>query len=202
MKFNKDFSWDSELDNFEKIDKDLMKFYFEQAEKSLKSTLELADKISVRAYALLAVIVPVLSIIFSYLSKNYFGTELLSCQLLGLLWLLFIPVGISFVLLVKVVFPKDYYQLGREPKYIVKKEYYDNPEYPKEESYKLMLSYELENYQYRISYMDNINNSRVKLIKTAFRVSMGTLAVFALMLVIKMFLSGGLSVLFQALAGQ
>ena len=79
MEYNKDFSWDSELDNFEKIDKDLMKFYFEQAEKSFKSTLELADKISVRAYALLAVVIPVLTILLSYLSKNYFGTDLLHC---------------------------------------------------------------------------------------------------------------------------
>ena len=127
---------------------------------------------------------------------------LLSCQLLALLWLLLIPVAISFVLLVKVVFPKDYYQLGREPKYIVKKEYYDNPEYPKEESYKLMLSYELENYQYRISYMDAMNNDRVESIKKAFRVSMGTLAIFFLILIIKMFLSGDLSVLCQALADR
>jgi hypothetical protein len=202
VEYNKIFLWDSELDNFEKIDKDLMKFYFEQAEKSLKSTLELADKISVRAYALLAVVVPVMSIIFSNLSKNYFGIELLSCQLLGLLWLLLIPIAISFVLLIKVVFPKDYYQLGREPKYIVKKEYYDNPEYPKEESYKLVLSYELENYQYRVSYMDDMNNIRVKSIKTAFRVSMGALSVFVLMLIIKMFSLGELSVLYQALVGQ
>ena len=202
MELIKDFVWDSELDNVKDIDKDLIKFYFDQAEKSLKSTLELADKISVRAYALLAVVIPILTLILSYLSKNYFGTELLSCQLLGLLWLVLIAVIISFGFLVYVVFPKDYYQLGREPKYIVKNEYYDNPEYPKEASYKLMLSYELENYQYRISYMDKMNNDRVKSIKIAFQVSMVAFIGFVLSLFVRLIVSGDLSALFQALAGQ
>ena len=202
MELIKDFVWDSELDNVKDIDKDLIKFYFDQAEKSLKSTLELADKISVRAYALLAVVIPILTLILSYLSKNYFGTELLSCQLLGLLWLVLIAVIISFGFLVYVVFPKDYYQLGREPKYIVKNEYYDNPEYPKEASYKLMLSYELENYQYRISYMDKMNNDRVKSIKIAFQVSMVAFIGFVLSLFVRLIVSGDLSALFQALAGR
>ena len=189
MAYNHDGFWESGLDNFEKIDKDLVKFYFDQAEKSLKSTLELADKISIRAYALLATCIPFLTIIISLLSKNYLGSELLSCQLLLILWVLLIPISFCFISLLKVAFPKDYHQLGREPKYIVEEKYYNNPEYPGESSYKLMLSYEIEEYQNRITYMDKMNNSRVEMIKIVFKVATFTLSFFILILIVKMFLS-------------
>lgn len=179
---NKTNAWASANESLEKADKELLKFYFDQAEKSLKSTIELSDKITTRAYALLAFFSPLIYLLFSLLVRRYFGGEVVSTQLSTACWLALIPVAVSICLLLKVAFPKNYYQLGSEPINIVSKEYYENDEYVGENSFKLALSFEIEEYQTRITYMDELNYKRVKELKFIFTVILVSSTLFVISL--------------------
>jgi hypothetical protein len=154
-----------EVENFGVVSANAMRFVFEQAEKRLKSTLDMADRITVRAYAVLVLLVPCLSAVI-----GIFRNDLKGCTNAEWLLLMCCVVGLCVVLMliVKIIYPRDMHQLGREPKVIALPEYYENPDYPHEESYVLLLTFEIEDYQSRIDYMEKQNSKRIYLLKWAY----------------------------------
>ena len=180
--------WSAPIDDFEKINKDSVKFIFETAEKRLKHLLEVSDRTTNRAYSFLTTCIPLVAFLLASLFKHYFGNEAdnLPCFLLPLLWgAVLICIG-STALLLQVVTPRDMHQIGREPKHIFTKELLLDERYQNENQYKLLLVAETEEFQSRIDFMQSQSNNRVGKVKLALYLLVGCafIALFDLLLLV------------------
>lgn len=167
--------WESPISNIGAIDKELLKFYFDQAEKCLKASVDLSERISARCYALLATIIPIMGVIVGTLAKNVIFEEQMSIEAVCFLFCALVPAVICFGLLLWAVFPKNYTFIGSNPRDKIQANIYDNPDFVGDHSYKLMLTFEIEEYQGRIDYADLQNAQRITRVKYAFYVILGTL---------------------------
>lgn len=183
-------TWQCPIEDIAAIDKDLLKFYFDQAEKCLKSSIDLSDRITIRSYALLGVVIPVISLILGALAKSDFLGDPLSKNSHYILFVILVPLLVCFKILIWIVFPKEYTFLGSIPRNKVIASIFDNPEFKDINSYKLMLTFELEDYQIRIDYVDFQNGKRVKGIKYVFIVILATLSLGTISLIINYLVSG------------
>lgn len=178
--------WISEVEDFEKIDKEFVKHCFDSAEKRLRSALEVSDKATTRAFQTLTAIVPSLTIVLTTVISQALKHELKSNVLIPCAIALLLGT-IAFVQLYKVIFPREMHQLGYEPKELLVKEYFDNENFKGEASFKLLLISHLEDYQEQIQFMDKQNAQRVQGVKDAYQcinIAFYLLIIYAIILVV------------------
>lgn len=166
---NTSSNWQAPFDLFNQLDKDSAKLLFDLAEKRLKNILETADKTTNRAYIVLTATIPLVAFLFSALFKHYFGATdtHLSGLLLVACWLTILVSLISNAFLLRVAFPRDMHQVGREPKMLFTNELLTDTYYQEDKQAKMLLIYETEDLQQRIDYMQTQSNNRVYWFKTA-----------------------------------
>jgi len=163
-------TWSAPDAAFADLDKDAAKFLFDSTEKRLKNLLETSDKTTGRAITSLTFLIPLIAFLLSALFKHYFGStaQSLSEQLLIISWLSCLVCLIAVSYFVRASFPRLMHQMGREPKALLTEEFLQNQYYQGESQYRRLLIGEIEEFQCRISFMQDQSNRRVEWIKVGF----------------------------------
>lgn len=155
--------WQTDIQDWTKLTKDIVLFYLTQAESNLKSCLELSDRITTRAFSLLTIIIPIITLTLGYLLKQIIEGN-------ANYWLLLISITcliISFVclyFLVKLIFPRGWMPLGRQPNEIFTSHMVDN-DLDQDKKYIAIVMGEIECIQTKIDYNKLQNNKRLKYLK-------------------------------------
>lgn len=90
---------------------DILKLYYENAQKRMADYHQQANDTTDRAYKLIAVYLGVFTILCSYLYVNWQITNIIMAILA-----LTIGLGIAIGFILKIILPRTYYPLGRSPK--------------------------------------------------------------------------------------
>lgn len=156
-----------ELD-YQKLDKDYLKLCLDLAEKELKSAVETASNATNRGYQALLAIVPSMTLLMSTLltlmqTGKLDKLTLLICIAIG--WNLFR----AFKCLYEVVFPRDMYNIGGQPRTFFIQDHHVDTEKNQEASLKRLIAIQLEQYQIRVDFMHSQNAVRVHKVKDAFK---------------------------------
>jgi hypothetical protein len=156
-----DAIWQIESELKKKIDLDLANFILDAGEKSLKHTIDIADKTTNRAFTVVLILIPVISTVIGLLINSLKGTEKfrsLDCIFLSILIIL---MAITLGFLFKLVFPRLFMVLGREPKDIITPGMLMNDLEDKKKLLAFKLN-EIKNCQNRISYNRIQNAKRIR----------------------------------------
>lgn len=158
--------WRTDIQNWTRINKDLINFYLNQAEAELKASLDVHDKVTQRAFTILTILIPVLSISFGYLIRQM-SEHNADKFLLVIAILVLIAASVALFFLIQLIFPRQWMILGRQPKEILISAAVDsNDELTPEQLYVGIVMGELENIQYKIDYNWAYNIQRLKILKT------------------------------------
>ncbi len=157
----------AEID-YQKLDKEYLKLCLDLAEKELKSAMDTSSNATNRGYQALLAIVPSMTLLMSTLL-----TQIQSGKLDKLTILICIAIGWNlfraFRNLYEVVFPRNMYSIGAEPKTFFRTEHHVDDEGNKEASLKRLIAIQLEQYQIRVDFMHSQNGLRVHKVKEAFK---------------------------------
>ena len=162
-------SWKPTSDEWRKLDKDSLKFIFEQSDKYVKHTFDVSNRITDRAYALILFLFPLLSLCIVTLviptTREKFDAILLS-------WIFVAGAGISYCIyiLLKVLFPRMFIPSGREPKTLIESNAIKNPKLENETKTKFLYITEITNNQGIIDYNEKQNSDRIEKLQLSFRV--------------------------------
>ena len=161
--------WEAPIKDLNLLNKDAAKFVFESAEKRLKHLLEVSDRTTNRAVAVVTALIPLTAFLLTTLYKHYWGgiESLLEDKMILLVWASIVVCLISLVLFGIVIFPRNMHQMGREPNQLFTEEFLEDEYYQDELQYKSYLVSETEDFQGRITFMQVQNNRRIKLFKWA-----------------------------------
>ncbi|MES2454004.1 MAG: hypothetical protein V4594_00610 [Bacteroidota bacterium] len=157
--------WNINSENKEHIDRDMAQFVLEQADKSLKHTIDIADKATNRAFTLLLIYLPVTSTLVGILIneiKESHKFRILDIYFLGSL---VVVCMVALLALIRLIFPRASMVLGREPKDILTNDMLQNS-LTAENKLKAFHLNEIKNYQARITYNREQNAKRIALIST------------------------------------
>lgn len=152
--------WRHSLKNWENVDKDVYKFCFEQAEKRLKDVLDDSEKITSRTYALIGILIPVLSVCVGIVLKSlvlksgmgFLGTiSIISILILG---------GCLFFL-ASIIKERDVWFSGTEPQDILLSHYVEVDTLENDEPVKYMYLSEMEQIQHKIESNKTVNEQRI-----------------------------------------
>jgi len=171
--------WNISPENKAKIDKDIANYVIEQAEKSLKYSIEVADKTTSKAITLLLVLLPVASTIVGFLvnSVKQYKT-LMSPETLLLMYFLILCI-VALIFAVKLVLPRNTMGLGREPKQLIVDQVLQLAGCSGEQKLLIYKLNEIKNYQFKIEHNQAQNNTRILLFKNIL-VYTGFTAIFGL----------------------
>lgn len=161
--------WRPEIDNWKHTSKDLAEFFFSQAEKLLKETIEISDSITERAYNIILILIPLVSIlvgfIVGYKDDNPVAVILSGICVAGFLYSLYEAA--------LVFHPKNLMFLGSEPKKLIQPVFIV-PDEPQEIQIIEAIYSECANYQIRIEFNDKSNKARIQRIKRAIIVAIAS----------------------------
>lgn len=159
-----EITWRPEIDNWQHTSKDLAEFFFSQAEKLLKETIEISDSITTKAYNIILVLIPLVSVLAGFIvgyqdqSGNQVLVILATACLIGFLYSLFEAL--------RVFMPKTIVFLGSQPKKLVNPAYIISSESKDIQIIEVLYS-ECANLQAAIEANDESNNKRLSRIKRA-----------------------------------
>lgn len=161
-------TWSIDPENKKQIDGNLAGFIIEHADKSLRHTIEVADKATNRAFTLLLILLPITSTFIGLLvneikEKHKYRT--LDLYFFGILIIICLT---ALGMLVKLIFPRDSMVAGREPKDILTNEMLQN-ELSAEKKLLAFKFNEIKNYQFRITYNRQQNAQRISSISHILR---------------------------------
>ena len=153
--------WDLSVANKEKIDDKIADFMISQADKALAYSLDVADKTTNRAYAVILIMIPITSTAISLLVKEITEKQQIrnphKIDLYEFLTLLCVS---ALILLLTIVLPRLTMGSGREPMNIAHDHMLQNENSFKRNLLLIKLN-EIKNLQYKISYNDQLNGKRV-----------------------------------------
>jgi hypothetical protein len=177
-------NWTIQVKDWTLISKDSALFIIGEADKYLKYTIEVSDKVTARAFSFLLICISIFTAIigftFKYYSENPGISLNLICNLLFAIMLL-----INCYLLILIVSPRFFMMTGRIPKEIAIPDFLDNQDLTAEQSHLALILNEIENCQTKIEYNINQNQDRLKMFKrTLIVLILGSAIYLALMLVI------------------
>jgi len=156
---SKSESWVFPSESKANIDDKIADFIIDQAEKSLAHTLDIADKATNRAYAVVIVIIPLLSTFI-----GLFITELHSkfpdASKLNLFLAAAVLCAIILVLLLTIILPRPTMGMGRAPKDIAQPHMLQNEHSAKEKLKSFKLN-EIKNLQHKIDFNNRLNRRRI-----------------------------------------
>jgi hypothetical protein len=152
--------WKINAEYKKKINLDLANFLLDQAEKALKNTTETADKITTRAFTLLLILIPILSTIIGLLIASIKVSAKTNRLDIGFFTVLILVGGGIIYQLLKLIYPRDFMGVGRQPNEIIVSDMLNN----ELDETKRLLAFkfnELKNCQHKISYNRQQNEKRI-----------------------------------------
>lgn len=151
--------WKTDVQDWTRLNKDLITFYLSQAETHLKANIDLSDRITARATWLLSVIIPITALTTGYIFNQLFVQQTniyLLCaagaSLFGLLMCL--------IILATLVSVRRWMPPGGQPKEILTSNMVDT-ELERDEQYVAIVLGEIERTQTKIDFTKRINNRRL-----------------------------------------
>lgn len=176
-------TWRTDVQEWTKINKDLINFYLNQAESELKSSLDVHDKITQRAFTILTILIPVLSISFGYLIHQISGHNTDKFILVIAIAALFAAM-VALFNLIRLIFPRQWMVMGRQPKEIFISAVIDNnKELTPEQLHIGIVMREIEDIQYKIDYNWEHNETRLKTLKRVIWIIASSLFVITLLII-------------------
>jgi hypothetical protein len=175
--------WQTDIQDWTKITKDMVNFYLNQAEAELKSTLDLHDKITTRAFALLTILIPITTLTIGYIIRQIAEKNADKYLLAVAVVCLYATISCLY-LLIRLVFPRQWLSSGRPPKDIFTSQMIDTPhEYTDEQRYVGIVMREIENIQYKITFNDATSIPRLYSLRVVIITLSTTFFLIALLLV-------------------
>lgn len=178
--------WRTDIKDWSKINKDLINFYLNQAESELKASLDVHDKVTQRAFTILTILIPILSLSFGYLirqiSEHNTDKFLLVIAIICLIAVIF-----ALYNLIRLIFPRHWMIIGRQPKEIFVSSLVDNDTLTPEQLHIGIVMGEIENIQYKIDSNWIQNEERLKILKQVIWIIVSTL-IFIIVLIIRQLL--------------
>jgi len=159
-------NWKIEIDEWKKVSKDMVEFFFKQSEKKLEETIKTFESSSRKTNQILSISITLVTIGLGYFVK--FKEENLYLNIMAFL-LAIIGTVIIFVLYKNLFFDTIGVK-GSQPKEIIKEKFL-TPKLSDEEQYINILLNECEKYQERINTNIEVNkkrNRRIKKVKYLF----------------------------------
>ena len=152
--------WRHSLKNWENVSKDCYDFAFQQGEKRLKDILDESEKITTRTYALIGIVVPIISINLGVLINNLNNKDVsIVLSLFSIVTTLVL--GLCLWFLYELISSRDTWYNGTEPKSIVKSEFMELENLVNDEPVKNLIKGELEIIQQKIDCNSQINANRI-----------------------------------------
>lgn len=160
--------WTLNLEYWNETNPETLKYVLQEAQLNLDHTLAENDKLTARAFTLVSIIIPVLSLAIGYMVKDMANTLEERHALLEFLSLIAMSV-LSYVLflLIKIIVPRNIMYSGREPKELVTVDNLQSNELSHSDLYISMLISEVEWFQARIEHNDYQNELRIEKLNTA-----------------------------------
>ena len=136
---------------------DDLKFIFGQSEKKLDDTIKVSDLITVRTNNLITIIAGIIAGLSAYVIQQWQtgsdNNKILSA-IIGFFYLMLL-----IIYMIRNILPNKYYVPGLYPKDVITSHYYGT-KFPEGASLIFVLMNEIENYEFRISENENLNNAR------------------------------------------
>ena len=156
-------SWHTDIQDWTKLTKDTVNFCLSQAELSLKSSIEASDRISTRAFSILTVVIPIITLSIGYLFKqitehnadNYILSLAIFCLFFCFMSLFF---------LIRIIFPRNWMSLGGQPKEIFTSNMLDNDFEPELKFIAIVMG-EIQAIQLKIDFNRASNYKRLNYLK-------------------------------------
>jgi hypothetical protein len=161
--------WRHKLNDWETINKDAYKFCFEQSEKRLKEILDDGEKITIRTYTLIGIIIPLLSVTLGVFFKSIGGRKEFSSIEIVCIASTLILGGCVFYLS-KLIRARKIWYSGTQPMDIVQSQYLEKKDWTDEEGLKYLYLSEMEMIQDKITNNKNENEKRIDVFNTCLKV--------------------------------
>ena len=155
--------WTTDIQDWTKLTKDTVNFCLSQAELSLKSSIETSDRITTRAFSILTIVIPIVSLSIGYLFKQIIDHTTDKYILIAAIFGLF-SCFLSLLFLIRIIFPRDWMSLGGQPKDIFTSNMLDN-EFSPELKYVAIVMGEIQAVQYKINFNQSSNFKRLDYLK-------------------------------------
>lgn len=159
--------WQTDIKDWTLVTKDIVTFYLSQAESCLKMSLEVHNIITLRAFTILSILIPTITLSIGYLLKQPNKHTVIAAIALVAGVLCLVP-------LIILIFPRLWMQLGRQPKDFFTSTVIDTEvSLPPDHLYVGIVMNEIENIQDKISFNERSNYRRLKLLKIVFIIIAG-----------------------------
>lgn len=158
--------WTLELGNWTEANIQSLELIHRKANDAFDYTINVAEKISARAFTFISILIPIISLIIGLLGKQLFEQDAApSSLLISVMLLLCIPALSSLAALIWLIFPRKFMGRGREPQHLADAVFIQTDDYSKAEQYTALLIGEIEDLQHKIHYNDQINFRRIRILK-------------------------------------
>lgn len=157
--------WTIQAESNPGIDDKIAEFIISQAEKSLAYTLDIADKATNRAYAVILIIIPLTSTFIGLFISELHG-KFPNVYRVNLYLAATIVCTIVLVLLLTIILPRATMGMGRAPRDIAQPHMLQN-DLPAKEKFKAFKLNEIKNLQFKIDYNNRLNSRRIFRFKVA-----------------------------------
>lgn len=165
-------NWKTDIQYWERLDRNLINFYLSQAETHLKASIDLSDRITARCVSLLTILIPITVLTVGYILSQSFSPftnrYLLFIASGGLSALVLIL--ISLTVLVGV---REWMSPGGQPKEILTSNMVDTELEP-EQQYVAVVLGEIEAIQAKIDVTKQINRRRLNILRFVIWLIVGT----------------------------
>lgn len=156
-------NWKTDIQDWTRINKDLVNFYLSQAETHLKANIDLSDRITARSTWLLSVTIPIAAIITGYILNQAFLQQTNPALLLIATGSL-IPAIACLIMLAILVGVRRWMPPGGQPNEIVTSNMVDT-ELKAEQQYVAIVLGEIEAIQAKIDFTKQINLQRLNILR-------------------------------------
>lgn len=176
--------WKLKVSNWTLIEIKSALFILDQAEKTLKHVTEKADKITARAFAILIVVISLVSTLIGFLIKEL---SVANAELFfKIFYLIVVFLGIlCMCCLLKLVFPRKSMQLGAQPKLLaIESLLMPRDDLNEDERHLALIINQITNVQNKISFNGSQNNTRIKLLEITLTLIVATFLVGIITLII------------------
>lgn len=159
--------WKTDIENFENVSIDDVKFLFSQAEKKLDDTIKVSEAITSRSYTIITLLAGILTATTGILLKGLIENKIKSYQsILTITALIYLITCLLF--LIWNISATKYWTLGSEPQHLCKNIFFTN-EIQKELRTIYLYINEIEFYQERIEINLEKNRTRLVVLRNVIR---------------------------------
>jgi len=183
-------NWELNLPNWTRANSKSLEFIHSKASESFQYTIEVAEKLSSRAFTLISIIIPVVALILGLISGDVLVNNEEIPKVIKVAASLFcIPAVLSLGILIWMIFPKKFMHPGREPKLVAIPDHIQGDNYSADEQYISLLIGEIEDLQRKISYNECNNNRRIWALKWVLIITSVSVLVAMVMILYKSFIT-------------